>query len=231
MNDQGNEERESWRDRERKDREHLEPFLRRLCTLLNIDNDPFDLRAYPVQDYAGMFPGTDILSVSGPDLERPALPSSSYTLVAVVRGDTDISLVELSPRKPGLTDLLTRHWNLLPHLSPKQLADFILTMHTVDTTGHLVLDDVGETVGKSLKDEGYVPNEALNALLNDSLATTMVSTEDQLTIHALTLYGWMHEKQNLGFTEITFTCDGQLEFGERQTVCDPVFEKMPEYWY
>ena len=58
----------------------------------------------------------------------------------------------------------------------------------------------------------------------------MRSSPESVNIEALTLFGWMHEKQNLGFTEIRIA-PGDLQIGGRQTICEPVFESMPNIWY
>ena len=230
--DGNTDDRDSLRREFRERRNRIEPFLRRLRSTLDIDADTADLSVSPVPRFADLFPETDILAVHGPGFERPTLPPvSSYMYCALRRLDPNVPFVELTPSKSGLNELLDANWDVLPSLQSDRLADFILTMHTVETTDHEVLRGIADLDTASRSDEGFALNEAAQRLLSDRLLTSMVSKRNQLTIQALTLYGWMHEKQNLGFTDIEIRRGGELSFGDRETLCEPVFDTMPRIWY
>lgn len=75
-------------------------------------------------------------------------------------------------------------------------------------------------------------NDDARRLMDESpIKTSLESTDTGLSIHALTLFGWMHEKQNLGVTGINIAHDGNLHFGERRTICVPVYRDIPRIWY
>jgi hypothetical protein len=139
---------------------------------------------------------------------------------------------ELTPRNSALAQLLLRNWNVLPSLPPVRLADFILTMQTLGTVFHEALADMSDLDEPARRKRGFVlTDQAIR--LKDELptSTSIEASSDKLTIHALTLHGWMHEKQNLGVTPIVICHDGQLILGERQTICAPVVRELPQIWY
>jgi hypothetical protein len=141
-------------------------------------------------------------------------------------------VVELTPRNSALKQLLHRNWDVLPQLSPVSLADFILTIQTVGTVYHEVLTDLSDLDKEGRRDEGFVLNDRATRLGTEmELSTWLDSSADELVIHALTLLGWMHEKQNLGVTDISVLRDGNVVTGKRQTVCEPVFLEIPWIWY
>ena len=74
-------------------------------------------------------------------------------------------------------------------------------------------------------------NEQSRRLASGSAETSVSISDASLTIQALTLFGWMHDKQNLGVTEITIDRNGGLKLSDRQTICDPVFSVVPQFWY
>ena len=213
-------------------RELKERFLRLVCASLKIDEDVCNLGLSSVGEYAGMFPETQIFAITGYGFERPSLPGGSYMYFAFDRANIDTPFLELTPRSSALDRILAANWNVLPNLSPVQLADFILTMNTVGTEYHEVLADMAELDKQSRRDQGFVLNDDAHCLMiNSPFTTSTETTPDGILIHALTLFGWMHEKQNLGVTSITVTRGGDLHFGDRQTICEPVFRDTPDIWY
>ena len=233
MNESEDDQRAEWESRRREYRERTERLLRPVCAALEIDEDISSLGLRPVREYADMFPEIEIFAITGCGFERPSLPSSSYMYFAFNRVNDGAPFVELTPRTSALNTLLAAHWDVLPNLSPVQLADFILTMNTVGTVYHEVLADMTEIDKQSRRDEGFVLNDDARRLMIDSPFTTtsLDATSNGISIHALTLFGWMHEKQNLGVTDITIARGGDLQIGDRQTMCDPVFRDMPDIWY
>ncbi len=233
MNQSEEERRSEWKSRRREYRERTERILRPLCSALKIDEDISNLDLRPVREYADLFPETDILAISGPGFERPTLPLvSSYMYCAYRRTNPNTPFIELTPRNSALGDLLAANWRILPDLSPVQLADFIFTMQTIETVSHEVLTAMTDLDKPSRRDEGFVMNDDARRLMDESpIKTSLATTDAGLSIHALTLFGWMHEKQNLGVTDINIAHDGDLHFGERRTICDPAFRDIPRIWY
>jgi hypothetical protein len=225
------EDKQSWRLTQQKLRKSSEAILGRIREELSIEEEVSNLSLTRVREFDGLFPNMFLFGVYGSAFERPALPSSSYIYCAFLQSESELRCVELTPRNSALNELLVENWELLPSMEPDRLAQFILTMHTIGTTYHEVLANISELDTQSRRDEGFVVSEVGCGLATDSLKTTFVSNSKLATIHALTLYGWMHEKQNLGFTDIQIGIDGKLQFGERQTLCEPVFDKLPAIWY
>ena len=214
-------------------RESEERILRRICPALKIEDDISLLSLTPLHEFTDLFPDTHILAIRGPGFERIELPPvSSVMLIALRLSNPDATFVELSPRSNGLREVLASNWNLLPDLSPVQLAKFILTTHTTGVVDHEVLTDMTSLDASSRRDEGFVLNQNARRIINSSPAKTFTSvSSNSFSIHALTLYGWMHEKQELGVTDITVFNDGDYQIGDRRTICDPVFDEIPRIWY
>ena len=211
-------------------REQEERILRPACEALNIDEDIANLSLIPCRDYARIFPGIVVFGIGGGIFERPALPGSSYMYVAH-DPDSESAFIELAPGNSSLIDLLTKNIGYLTSMEPTLLADFVLTIQTPSTVCHEVLGKVDELSNESRLNDGFVLSEDAKQLVTRSEhSTTMRSSPESVNIEALTLFGWMHEKQNLGFTEIRIA-PGDLQIGGRQTICEPVFESMPNIWY
>ena len=233
MNGSEKEQLTEWESRRREFRERTERLLRPACAALGIDEDISNLGLNPLREYADLFPETHIFAISGPGFERPTFPLvTSYMYCAYRRTNPDSPFVELTPRNSALSELLAAHWEILPDLSPVQLADFIFTMQTTETISHEVLTDTTDLDKPSRRDKGFVLNDDARQIMTDSpIKTSLVTTDTGLSIHALTLFGWMHEKQNLGITNINIDHRGDLHFGDRRTICDPVFCDIPRIWY
>lgn len=212
-----------WRERDKR-------ILRGICSKLDIDQDVSSLGLGNAGKFSNLFPDTNVLVVRGSGFERPALPDGSYMYCAFDQHSREV--VELTPRNSALKQLLHRNWDVLPQLSPVSLADFILTIQTVGTVYHEVLTDLSDLDKEGRRDEGFVLNDRATRLGTEmELSTWLDSSADELVIHALTLLGWMHEKQNLGVTDISVLRDGNVVTGKRQTVCEPVFLEIPWIWY
>lgn len=232
MNESEEERRSEWESRRHEYRERSERILRRLCSALKIDEDLSNLHLRPVRDYADLFPDADILAIDGPGFERLTLPGGSYMYCAYRRTNPEKPFIELTPRNSALGDLLAANWRILPSLSPVQLADFIFTMQTIEVVSHEVLTDMTDLDKPSRRDEGFVLNDDARRMMDESpFKTSLATTDAGFSIHALTLFGWMHKKQNLGVTDINIAHNGALHFGDRRTICDPVFRDIPCIWY
>lgn len=58
-------------------------------------------------------------------------------------------------------------------------------------------------------------------------STSMDVDAEQIKLRALTLMGWMHEKQNLGVEMIRIARDGTVKLGERQVLARRIFKRTP----
>lgn len=231
QNEQNERNRKEWKSLRREHREREKRSLRQLCEVLDIKEDVSELHLCPVDEFADLFPDTKIFAIKGPGFERPSLPSSSYMYFAY-NPATKSDPVELTPRNGALNDLLAAHWQLLPQVPPVRLAAFVLTMGIVGTVGHDVLRVVGDLDDPVRRDQGYLLTaEARRLVADSSLATSLDKVDNGIVIHALTLFGWMHKKQDLGVTDIHVSGSGDLRFGDRQSICRPVFRNIPVIYY
>ena len=200
---------------------------------LQIEAEASECEISVAYEFAGILPKTRVLIIDGPDFERPVLPGcGSYLYSAFRLGVKSRRFVELSPRTTGLRQVLHDNWEALPTISAVRLADFILTMEDVTTTGHEVLTSLADLEKQSRKNDGFVlTRRAKQLATQNNVATTVSCADGILRLNALTLYGWQHETQDLGITEIAVSEEGAVTIGERETLCDPTFSEIPRIRY
>ena len=226
-------EADAWKLRRRAARQREERLLFAICQSLNVNEDVTQLHLRPLREYRDLFPNTEILAVLGPIFERPRLPMvDSYMLCGFITDGPSAGFIELSPRTDGLAKLLSGNWDILGTRSAVCLADFILTVKTVGSVSHEVLANLSDLTRGSRSEQGYVlAPDAARMTTGETIATSIREFDGRFVLQVLSLYGWMHEKQELRVTEIIITRDGSLTMDGFRTLCTPVFSEVPEKWY
>jgi hypothetical protein len=97
---------------------------------------------------------------------------------------------------------------------------------------HLVLANADDLRSLCQPPRDYRLNEkAFAKALPDLGITACTFVGEMVVLRAVTLMGWMHDKQNLGVETIAFQKTGKVTLGVRQVLATRVFDRVPGIMY
>jgi hypothetical protein len=162
----------------------------------------------------------------------PTLPGGSLAYFAA----NGSSAIRLTRKNKEIQRILAAEWRDLPALDAVCLASLILKFFDAGIKdSHHVLPDADALRTYGMSTAG-VPRYELNegelakALPNIG-STSSVFEGRSVSIRAVTLCGWMHEKQNLGVESIAIAEDGSVSFAERKVLSRRIFKRVPAIKY
>ena len=162
------------------------------------------------------------------DFDFVTLPSGTFghfakrgNVVTWIRRGTD-----------SLRCLLRDEWNILPNTNLCELVEFILGF-MVDNpikNGHNVVQDVNAL---RMMDSEYrkIDVYELERVADDIGTTTLLSTGTTHTIRFVSLCGWMHTKQELGWNVLQINAEGQCSVSDRKVISQRIFATLPNIRY
>jgi hypothetical protein len=159
----------------------------------------------------------------------PSLPHGSNGFYAA-NGSEALRLTRASKE---IQTVLSREWLQLPKTNPVQLASLILLFFDEGIKArHRVLASADELQALCTPPKGYQLNSiAYEEALPQIGVTEFLSTEPVILLRAVTLLGWMHEKQNLGIEVLEIQQSGTVTLRERQVLAEPIFKSVPSLRY
>lgn len=176
-----------------------------------------------------IFPSHKLFVVRGYDdrFDFVSLPTGSYTYYAV----THDSAIRLTRDGKEIESVIEREWNAIPAVDIVEFTQFVLQFYEDGIKrSHHVLRDVHDL--RSMQGEHRILNaKAISQIANQVGETQLCSGDDQYQIRAVTLCGWMHEKQELGIESVSITNHGEVSLGARQILCRKTFLKLPAIMY
>ncbi|MDP1560716.1 MAG: hypothetical protein Q8M16_04910 [Pirellulaceae bacterium] len=162
----------------------------------------------------------------------PTLPHGSYGYYAA----NGRSATRLTRENKEIHSILSDEWAALAESDPVCLASLILKFYDAGIKArHHVLKDADD-----LRSFGNPTNTAKNYELNDKEfsqalprigSTAMALDGAMLSLRAVTLCGWMHDKQNLGVEWFTISSDGTVSFRNRDVLSKRIFRRTPSIRY
>ena len=162
----------------------------------------------------------------------PSLPHGSYGYYAA----NGRSATRLTRENKDIQSILADEWAELPESDPVCLASLILKFFDAGTKErHHVLKDADD-----LQSFGNPAHPATNYELNDkefskalpNIGSTVIAFDSAvLSLRAVTLRGWMHDKQNLGIESFTIGSDGLVSFQKRDVLSKRIFRCVPAIRY
>ncbi len=160
------------------------------------------------------------------------LPHGSYGYYAA----NGRSATRLTRENKEIQSILADEWTELSESDPVCLASLILKFYDAGIKEqHHVLKDADD-----LRSFGNPTHPAKNYELNDkefskslpNIGTTVISFNGTvLSLRAVTLCGWMHDKQNLGIESFTIGADGLVSFRKRDVLSRRIFRRVPAIRY
>lgn len=146
------------------------------------------------------------------------------------------SATRLTRQNKEIESVLSAEWNHLPNADPVLLASLILKFYDggIHATHHVLQDiDALRSFGDSQSpSRDYELNEKeLSRVTPEIGLTESTRMEDVLAIRAVTLCGWMHDKQNLGVESFTIARDGKPTFQKRHELSRKIFKRVPAILY
>jgi hypothetical protein len=156
----------------------------------------------------------------------PTLPHGSYC----VYDANGRRAIRLTREGKEIESVLGENWLLLPKCDPVVLARLILKFFDggIRATHRVLIN------AESLRSDGkhYVLNEKEFGKAEALIETTRFVFEDELlTIRAVTLCGWMHDKRNLGIEYIHISRSGDVQLDARQVLSKRIFKSVPAIRY
>ena len=156
----------------------------------------------------------------------PTLPHGSYCIY-----DADgRKAIRLTRQGKEIESVLNSNWHILTECSPVILANLILTFFDggIRSTHRILADaDAIHCHGKN-----YVLNDLEFEKSQELIGTTSASRCDNaVVIRAVTLCGWMHDKQNLGIENIRILKSGEVQLEKRRVLSKKIFKSVPQIRY
>ena len=186
--------------------------------------------ADPIRELEAQCPFSNyrLFAFYGPthQFDFPTLPRGSFCLYAA----NGRQALRLTRKRKEICTVLADEWNDLHHSDPVVLASLVLKFYDSGIKqSHRVIRNVDELLN-------YGPNYELNRQEFERSrkligATTSVADDSVLKIRAITLMGWMHQKQNLGFEDISIGRGGNVTIDARSVLSGRIFKSTPMIKY
>lgn len=162
----------------------------------------------------------------------PTLPNGSYAYYAA----NGQFATRLTRKNKEIGSVLAAEWDELPALDAVCLASLILKFFDAGIkASHHVLKNAD-----ALRVFGNLPSGAKRYELNQmefAKALPMIGSTSStlngqlLAVRAVTLCGWMDDKQNLGIESFTVGADGSVAFAKRHVLSRRIFVRVPAIRY
>lgn len=162
----------------------------------------------------------------------PTLPRGSYTFF-VANGRI---ATRLTRENKEIETILREEWEDLTEVDPVVLSSFVLKFYDagIKATHHVLRNSTDLEVfagdPKPLRDYHVTEKELLNVESRIG-ETNSQRHHDVLTIRAITLCGWMHDKRNLGIELIKIAQNGTVTLATREILSQKIFSKVPAIVY
>ena len=162
----------------------------------------------------------------------PMLPYCSYGIYAANGREA----IRLTRKGREIQHALREDWSDLDAADPAELATAILWFYDAGiNASHRVLQDMADLRQFSADGRpecGYVLNEKVLANIEDDVGDTRIEANaEQITLRALTLMGWRHQKRNLGVELIHIARDGSVHLDKRRVLSRRIFKRIPTIMY
>lgn len=162
----------------------------------------------------------------------PTLPHGSCTYYAA----NGRSAVRLTRNNKEIQTILAAEWADLSTSDPVRLSSLVLKFFDAGIkASHLVLLDANE-----LRNFGNRKHLMTNYQLNENqfeMAMPHIGMTEStfdgkcLSVRAVTLCGWMHDKRNLGIESFMIGSDGIVSFAKRRVLSRRIFIRVPAIRY
>lgn len=157
-----------------------------------------------------------------------ALPFGSYGYYAANGREA----LRLTRTNKEIEQVLAANWEHLSTVPPVLLAGLILPFYDggIKAT-HLPL--ANEAALRALcSSPQRTMNESAFADAQSKMRDSSVTVRDQnVILRAITLMGWMHDKQNLGIERVTIQKSGRVELAAREVLAKRIFDTTPSIDY
>lgn len=162
----------------------------------------------------------------------PTLPYGSYGIYAVNKDKA----IRLTRKGKEIQLVLAHEWETLGNVDPVALAEIILMFFDggIKASHHVLRDlaDLRRMANAHGLGCGYILNENRLSKFAECFASTcMIVDSGELKLRAVTLMGWMHDKQNLGIEMIYVSKDGTVRLDLRKTMVTRIFKQTPMLRY
>lgn len=156
----------------------------------------------------------------------PTLPGGSYC----VYDANGKRAIRLTREGKEIESVLGENWLLLPKCDPVILSGLVLMFFDGGILStHRVLLNAESLLSN---ERGYLINEKEFVKAEPLIDSTKFVAEDGLlTIRAVTLTGWMHDKQNLGIEHIHISRSGDVQLDARKVLSKKIFKSVPSIRY
>jgi hypothetical protein len=162
----------------------------------------------------------------------PTLPHGSYGYYAA----NGRSAVRLTRKNREIQTILADEWTDLPRFNPVRLASLVLKFFDAGIkASHQVLQDADALLvfgNPTPSAKNYELNQKEFAKALPQIGSTKSTFDGKcLSVRAVTLCGWMHDRQNLGIESFTIGPDGNVSFAKRQVLSQRIFARVPAIRY
>jgi hypothetical protein len=161
----------------------------------------------------------------------PTLPAGSFGLLAT----NGSSITLLHPLDDSLQELFRAEQRPLNEAAPQSLAQFICDVRFSSRCArHAVLANAEALrTFPSRERSGYLLDSREWARVCNDIAPPAVQTraDGSSRLTFTSLFGWMHELQNLGTEQLDISRDFRIVRRDRRTLSDRIFSSVPHVRY
>jgi hypothetical protein len=184
-----------------------------------------------LQEELSLFRDYKIYLVRGQtqQFDFPSLPHGSYGYYAANGGQA----IRLTRAGKEIERILEAEWTSLPAQNPVQLASFVLGFYDSGIKAtHRVVANAGDLRDLGRPPRHYRINENALATALPAIGESSSKIEgNTIKLRAITLCGWMHDKQNLGIETIAISKDGTINLAPREVLAEKIFDQVPPIMY
>jgi hypothetical protein len=160
----------------------------------------------------------------------PTLPHGSFGYFAA----NGRAATRLTREHKEIQTILADEWDGLVAVDAVCLASLVLKFFDagIKASHHVLCDALDlQSFGNSTAKNYELNQKELTEALPNIGSTRSAVDGGLLTVRAVTLCGWMHEKQNLGVESFTIASDGIVLLGKRYVLSRRIFRRTPAIRY
>tara|TARA_R110002072_G_C7909868_1_gene530272 strand:- start:1017 stop:1664 length:648 start_codon:yes stop_codon:yes gene_type:complete len=193
-------------------------------------------RREPIQELPDQCPFTRhrlfIIHGRTKQFDFPTLPHGSLGYYAA----NGLAATRLTRANKEIQSILANEWATLAKSDPVCLASLILKFYDggIKASHHVLrdADDLRSFGNPALPTKNYELNEKELSIALPNIGSTLSTADGAvLSLRAVTLCGWMHDKQNLGVESFTIGSDGTVSFRQRDVLSKRIFWNTPSIRY
>ncbi|TWU07336.1 hypothetical protein CA54_57420 [Symmachiella macrocystis] len=141
--------------------------------------------------------------------------------------------IPLTRKGKEIETILASEWDRLVQSDPVVLASLILLLYgSGSRETHHVLKDAAELQSMCQNSSGYELHEKRFEYHLPRIKTTYIKVENDLAlVRAVTLFGRMHDKGNLGIERFSIDRNGVVLPQERELISRNIFSRIPGIKY